>query len=166
MLVVAPCRIGYGSTTARIFRESLNLMSVRILGFATAVAMTAFAAHAAAPTRQPDLEKGKALYEECKACHSPTENVVGPRHCGVIGRHAGTVPDFHYSDVMKNSKIVWTDDKLQEFLTSPISYLSGTNMGFAGFFDANERADVIAYLHKVSEDPSCAALAPETMGAH
>lgn len=141
-------------------------MSARILGFTAAIAMIAFAAHAAAPARQPDLEKGKALYEECKGCHSPTENVVGPRHCGVAGRHAGSVGDFQYSDVMKNSKIVWTDEKLHEFLTSPISYLSGTNMGYAGLFDANERADLIAYLHQVSEDPSCVSLAPEAKGKH
>lgn len=146
-------------------------MSARIFGIAAAVAVIAFAASlgsagAAAPARQPDLAKGQALYEECKGCHSPTENVVGPRHCGVAGRHAGSVPDFQYSDVMKNSKIVWTDEKLHAFLTSPISYLSGTNMGFAGLFDAGERADVIAWLHKVSEDPSCEALAPETKGKH
>ena len=147
------------------------MSAARILGFAACVTFAAFAAPAfnswaAAPARAPDLEKGKALYEECKGCHSPVENIVGPRHCGVAGRHAGTVADFQYSDVMKNSKIVWTDEKLHEFLTSPISYMSGTNMGFAGLFDANERADVIAYLHQVSEDPSCAALAPDAKGKH
>ncbi len=129
----------------------------------TATSVTSWAA---APARQPDLNKGAALYEECKGCHSPTENVVGPRHCGVTGRKAGTVADYQYSDVMKNSKIVWTDDKLQEFLTSPISYLSGTNMGFAGFFDANDRTDVIAWLHKVAEDPSCGALPEGATGQH
>lgn len=142
------------------------MFASRILGFAASVAFIAFAAHAAAPARQPDLEKGKALYEECKGCHSPTENIVGPRHCGVAGRKAGSVADFQYSDVMKRSNIVWTDEKLHEFLTSPISYLSGTNMGYAGLFDANERADVIAWLHKVSEDPSCAGLPAGATGEH
>lgn len=142
------------------------MSAVRILGFAASVALMSFAAYAAAPARQPDLKKGEALYEECKGCHSPVDNVVGPRHCGVTGRKAGSVADFQYSDVMKSSKIVWTDEKLHEFLTSPISYMSGTNMGFAGLFDENERADVIAWLHKVSEDPSCAALPAGATGQH
>ena len=126
------------------FRKVGLALSVALLGFAGA----AGAARAAAP-RAPDLEKGKAIYEECKGCHGLGENIVGPRHCGVIGRHAGSVPDYMYSDVMKNSKIVWTDDKLHEFLTSPLSAMSGTNMGFAGLFDVNERNDLIAYLKQV-----------------
>lgn len=138
----------------------------RILALTAAAALVAFAAQAAAPAHTPDLEKGKALYEECKGCHSPTENVVGPRHCGVTGRKAGSVTDFQYSDVMKNSKITWTDEKLGEFLTSPFTYLSGTAMGYAGLFDPAERADLIAYLHKVSEDPSCAALPAGATGEH
>jgi cytochrome c len=142
----------------------------RKAGFALSVALFGFVAvegvsRAAAP-RAPDLEKGKALYEECKGCHGLGDNVVGPRHCGVMGRHAGSVPDFTYSDVMKNAKIVWTDDKLHEFLTSPLSYLSGTNMGFAGLFDINERNDVIAYLKQVSDDPACAAVPADAKGKH
>jgi cytochrome c len=141
----------------------------RKAGFALSIALVGFLAvdgvsRAAAPA--PDLEKGKALYEECKGCHGLGDNVVGPRHCGVIGRHAGTVPDFTYSDVMKNAKIVWTDDKLHEFLTSPLSYLSGTNMGFAGLFDVNERNDLIAFLKQVSADPACAAVPEESKGKH
>lgn len=129
-------------------------------------AATAKRAPVAAAKPAPDLAKGQALYEECKGCHSLTENIVGPRHCGVMGRHAGSVADFDYTDAMKSSKIVWTDDKLDAFLTSPISYLSGTAMGFAGYFDPQERADVIAYLKQISDDPSCTAVPSEAKGKH
>ncbi|MHB1204173.1 MAG: c-type cytochrome [Rhodospirillaceae bacterium] len=143
---------------------------LRTAGFFPIAAAALFAlggaAYAAAAAPTPDLAKGQALYEECKGCHSLTENIVGPRHCGVMGRHAGSVADFQYSDVMKNSKIVWTDEKLDAFLTSPISYLSGTAMGFAGYFDPQERVDVIAYLKQISDDPSCTAVSAEAKGKH
>ena len=135
---------------------------IAFIGLAFSV-LAGFTTSASAAT---DLEKGKALYEECKGCHGLTDNVVGPRHCGVVGRVAGSVPDFQYSDVMKTSKIVWTDEKLHAFLTSPFTYLSGTNMGYAGLYDVAERNDLIAYLHQVSEDPTCADVPGDAKGKH
>ena len=96
---------------------------------------------------------GKELYAQCAACHKLQENFVGPHHCGVFGRTAGTVPGFDYSEAMKASGIVWDAQKLDEFLTSPIAYVSGTKMGFAGFESAPDRADVIAYLQQANRDP-------------
>jgi cytochrome c len=132
-----------------------------------AVLLAGLAPFAAVAAPPPDLNHGKELYEECKGCHALPDNIVGPRHCGVIGRRAGSVPDFEYSDVMKRSKIVWTDAKLDAFLTSPISYMSGTNMGYAGLFDANERADLIAFLHQINDDPEgCAGVSAQAKGVH
>ena len=95
---------------------------------------------------------GKELYAQCGACHKLQENFTGPKHCGVIGRPAGTAPGFEYSEAMKASGIVWDARKLDEFLTSPIAYVSGTKMGFAGFESATDRADVIAYLIQANGD--------------
>jgi cytochrome c len=75
-------------------------------------------------------------------------------HCGVIGRPAGTAPGFDYSEAMKASGIVWDPQKLDEFLTSPIAYVSGTKMGFAGFDNPADRADVIAYIVQANQDPA------------
>ena len=97
---------------------------------------------------------GKELYSQCAACHKLQENFVGPMHCGVIGRPAGTAPGFDYSEAMKASGIVWDAKKLDEFLVSPIAYVSGTKMGFAGFESASDRADVIAWLTQANADPS------------
>jgi cytochrome c len=120
--------------------------------------MVSVSAFAAAPKGDP--AHGEELYEECAGCHSMTENVIGPRHCGVVGRKAGSVSDYpSYTDVMKESGITWTPEKLDEFLASPLSYLSGTAMGFAGIGDAQHRADVIAYLQKAGSDPAtCGAV--------
>ncbi|WP_116813791.1 c-type cytochrome [Steroidobacter cummioxidans] len=101
-----------------------------------------------------DPVRGEQLYQQCAACHSLPANAAGPRHCQLFGRAAGTVPDFEYSQAMRDSGLVWDVRTLDEFLTSPITYVSGTMMGFAGFSDAADRADVIAYLHRANNDPA------------
>src|SRR5262245_56146854 len=93
-----------------------------------------------------DAARGEALYAQCSGCHKLQENFTGPKHCGLIGRKAGSVPGFAYSEAMKTSGLTWDVKTLDEFLTSPISYVPGTMMGFAGMPDAQERVDVIAYL--------------------
>ena len=99
-----------------------------------------------------DALHGKELYAQCAGCHELRENKIGPMHCGLIGRPAGSVPAFEYSEAMKTSGIVWDTQKLDEFLTSPIAYVVGTRMGFAGFPNPTDRADVIAYLQQASSD--------------
>jgi len=124
------------------------------VGFVGAgLVMASYAAYAAAPKGDP--ARGETVYEECSGCHSLTENVVGPRHCGVVGRKAGSVTDYpSYTSVMKGSGLTWNAAKLDEFLANPLSYLEGTAMGFAGLSDPGARADVIAYLEKAGKDPA------------
>ena len=105
------------------------------------------------PAEAADLAKGEVLYEECKGCHALRENLMGPRHCWVVGRPAGKVPDFTYSDVMKQSKLIWDAKTLDQFLAMPLSFMSGTIMGYAGIYDKKDRDDLIAYLTKLSNDP-------------
>src|SRR5690606_17844060 len=95
---------------------------------------------------------GKELYIQCAGCHAPTETLVGPPHCGVMGRKAASIEGFPYSDAMAASGLTWDDATMDAFLVSPISYVTGTNMGFAGFTEASDRADLIAYLHEMNND--------------
>lgn len=99
-----------------------------------------------------DVARGETLYAQCAGCHKLQENFTGPKHCGVVGRKAGSLPDFAYSEAMKTSGLTWDVQTLDEFLTSPISYVPGTMMGFAGLLDAQDRADVIAYLQSAGSD--------------
>lgn len=101
-----------------------------------------------------DAARGEELYAQCADCHKLQVNSVGPMHCGLIGRAAGSVPDFNYSEAMKSSELVWDAKTLDEFLTSPISYVVGTNMGFVGLANPADRADVVAYLQRVASDPA------------
>jgi cytochrome c len=95
-----------------------------------------------------DPVKGKEIYGRCLACHALEYDRVGPRHCGLFGRRAGSVKGFAYSDAMKRSKIVWNDKTLDRFLENPLKAVPGTAMTYAGVPDAKERADLIAYLKK------------------
>lgn len=114
---------------------------------AAVVALAAASVFAvAAPERAAgDPVRGKTLYQVCMGCHSLDENDVGPRHRGVVGRVAGTVPDYAYSPALKNSHIVWGPDTLDRWLTNPQALVPGAKMFFA-MPSAQDRADVIAYL--------------------
>ncbi len=96
-------------------------------------------------TLQGDAERGKALYANCTSCHSIDENDIGPKHRGVVGRNAGTVPDYAYSPALKASGIVWDKGTLDRWLTNPSAMVPGTKMFFL-LPDPQARADVIAYL--------------------
>jgi cytochrome c len=93
-----------------------------------------------------DSEHGKEVYGRCLACHALEYDRVGPRHCGLLGRRAGSVPGFAYSEAMKRSKIVWNEKTLDRFLADPPKTVPGTAMTYAGVPDAKDRADLIAYL--------------------
>lgn len=97
--------------------------------------------------------RGKKIYERCQGCHSIDRNRAGPRHRGLFGRRAGSVPGFDYSPAMRRSGIVWTAASLDRFLKAPTQVVPGTAMGFDGVKDARDRADLIAYLKAATAGP-------------
>jgi cytochrome c len=103
----------------------------------------------------PDPVHGEEVYARCLACHALATNRVGPRHCGLIGRRAGTVPGFDYSPAMKRSGLVWNEKTLDRFLANPLKVVPGTAMTYDGVPDRKDRADLIAYLRKAGEGPEC-----------
>ena len=111
---------------------------------------------AAPPRAAPpsgDAIRGAALYEtRCSVCHSLNANRIGPRHHGVFGRKAGSVPGFTYSPALKASGLVWTATNLDRWLAAPTSLVKGTSMGFR-LSAAADRADVIAYLASPAVSP-------------
>ena len=102
----------------------------------------------AGATARGDPANGERIYGRCLACHALQYDRTGPRHCGLFGRKAGSVPGFDYSEAMKRSGIVWNAATLDRFLADPLGTVPGTTMGYAGIADARERADLIAYLRQ------------------
>lgn len=95
-----------------------------------------------------NAEKGKTVFLQCKTCHVREEGVnrIGPSLAGIVGRAAGSVAGYQYSDANKNSGITWTPEKLFQYLENPQRIVPGTKMAFAGLAQPQDRADVIAYL--------------------
>ncbi|MEO6972688.1 MAG: cytochrome c family protein [Rhodoferax sp.] len=110
---------------------------------------------AAAVQAAPDAVHGEQVYVRCLACHALAYDRVGPHHCGLFGRLAGSVPGFAYSPAMKKSKIVWNEKTLDQFLRSPMKMVPGTAMTYDGVPDPKDRADLIAYLKQVNTTPAC-----------
>lgn len=115
------------------------------LSLATALMMTSGLQARAAG----DATKGADVFDgQCAECHSvkPGKNKKGPSLFEVVGRKAGSIADYSYSDAMKNSGITWTPEKLDEYITHPKKTVPGDKMKFDGLDDAAQRADLIQFL--------------------
>ena len=93
-----------------------------------------------------DPIRGQELYESrCIACHSPDANRVGPLHRGLVGRVSGSVADFSYSKALKQARVTWDAQSLEQWLANPQAFIPGQRMNFR-VNDPTDRADLIAYL--------------------
>ncbi|MBX9647047.1 MAG: cytochrome c family protein [Xanthobacteraceae bacterium] len=92
-----------------------------------------------------DPARGQTLYQGCTDCHSIDKNDVGPKHRGVVGRHAGIIADYGYSKALKTSGLTWDEPTLDRWLTNPGALVPGTQM-FYNVERPQDRADIIAYL--------------------
>jgi cytochrome c len=96
-----------------------------------------------------DAAAGQALFKQkCGICHAPIQgqNKIGPSLYGVVGRKAGSLPDYTYSDAMKNANRTWDAATLDDYLTNPRQKIPGVKMIFAGLPEESDRKNVIAYL--------------------
>ncbi len=119
-------------------------------------ALAVFALPAAAHATSGDVAKGAKVFKKCMACHyiDKDKTKVGPTLQNVVGRPAASVKGYHYSAALQakgKAGLVWTEDNLDKWLTSPKVFVPGTKMTFFGLRKASQRADVIAYLKSKSE---------------
>jgi cytochrome c len=150
-------------------------------GYAIAVKEKGSGEKAAAKTPEQPIEnllasasaeKGQATAKQCQACHTFEKggpNRVGPNLWNIVGDERGKDRGgFNFSAAMKAKGGKWTFEELNKFLTNPRSYIPGTNMTFAGLSREQQRADVIAFLHTLSDNPAplpkAAANAPAPAG--
>ena len=97
--------------------------------------------------------RGERVFQRCFACHSvdphETAKLQGPSLRRIVGRPAAAVPGFEYSEAMKRMAamgLVWDVATLDRYLADPESVVAGTNMSIPPLRDAQERADLLAYL--------------------
>ena len=98
-----------------------------------------------------DVAKGAEVFKKCAACHTVTQggaNGIGPNLYGTLGEGIGQGKGgFAFSDALKGVGGNWDFDKMNAWLTSPRKFAPGTKMTFAGLGNAQDRANVIAYLN-------------------
>ncbi|MBR0776635.1 c-type cytochrome [Bradyrhizobium diazoefficiens] len=95
----------------------------------------------------------QAFNNSCRTCHSVKDgdNRLGPNLHGIVGRKAGSLPDYNYSPSMKDAGFVWDQDKLSHFLAKPEEVVSGNKMQPYGGISKDEATRVIAYLQSAAQ---------------
>jgi cytochrome c len=122
---------------------------LRLSHLISIVAFAALAVRADLSMAAIDPAAGAELFKSrCGICHSaqPGTNKIGPSLFNVVGRPAGSIEGFSYSDANRHSGIVWKPEILDRYLTAPQAMVPGTKMTFPGLKDDQQRAAVIAYL--------------------
>ncbi len=106
-----------------------------------------------------DPKHGREVFSKCKSCHAVGENArnkAGPHLNGIFGRRAGAIDGFKYSKAMLRAGadgMEWGYETLDRYIENPKSLVSRTRMNFRGIADPADRADVIAYLRRFSDNP-------------
>ena len=103
-----------------------------------------------------NVDRGKSDARACQTCHTFEKggpNRIGPNLWGVVGRPRASEPGYGYSPAMKAKGGTWTYQELNKFLSNPQAYIPGTKMTFSGFPNGKRRADVVDYLHTLSDNP-------------
>jgi len=101
-----------------------------------------------------DPESGQLTFNNaCRTCHTTKEgdNRLGPNLHNVIGRKAGSLPDYGYSSAMKGADFVWDREMLDRFMAKPDEVVPGNNMKpYGGLTSAEDRAKVIVFLESTT----------------
>lgn len=103
-----------------------------------------------------DASAGERIFRRCVSCHNAEPggaNLQGPNLWNVVGRAVASYDGFNYSGAMTDHGGNWTYEELDGFLANPRSYISGTAMAFAGIRGDEDRADLLAYMQTLSDNP-------------
>lgn len=104
-----------------------------------------------------NADNGKALFQKlCFTCHTVDKggaNKVGPNQWNLVGRKKGSEPGFSYSSGMQAMGGDWSYEDINHMIFKPIAFVKGTKMAFVGVPKEQDRADIIAYLRTMNDNP-------------
>ncbi len=119
-------------------------------------ALSGMACLLASPSALPQASQGaepnpgqQAFNNACRTCHVVREgdNRLGPNLHGIVGRKAGSLPDYAFSGAMKEAGFVWDEDKLDRFMANPDEVVPGNSMKpYGGLASSDDRKKIIAFL--------------------
>jgi cytochrome c len=103
-----------------------------------------------------DVTSGQQVFNNnCRTCHSTKEgdNRLGPHVRGIVGRKAGSLPNYAYSSAMRGANFIWDEEKLEHFIANPDETVPGNNMKpYGGVPSVESRAKLIAFLKTLMPD--------------
>ena len=101
-----------------------------------------------------DAATGQLVFNNaCRTCHTTRkgDNRLGPHLNKIIGRKAGSLPDYGYSSAMKSADFVWDEAKLNRFIANPDDIVPGNNMKpYGGLASAEDRAKILTFLRSLT----------------
>jgi cytochrome c len=115
-----------------------------------------------------DPKAGEVSAKKCATCHTfeaGGPNKVGPNLHGIVGRPVGKHEGFSYSPATGGHGGNWDYELLNCYLADPKACIPGNKMAFAGLKKDTERADVIAYLRTITDNPPPLPAAAEAQPA-
>ena len=115
---------------------------------AAGVVAVALALAGTAAQADGDAAKGEKVFTKCKVCHeiATDKTKVGPTLHGVIGRKAGAVEGFKYSEAMTASGVTWDATTIAEYVKQPKEFVPGNKMAFAGLKKEDEIENLVAFI--------------------
>jgi cytochrome c len=123
---------------------------VRLAAFLVSASAVAASLLLSSPSASQATEPGQLAFNNaCRTCHMVKEgdNRLGPNLFKVLGRKAGSLPNYNYSSAMKEAGLVWDEEKLDRFIANPDEVVPGNNMKpYGGLASKDERAKIIAFL--------------------
>jgi len=135
-----------GVPVARIFTTAMHVLTASVLTAGYVLASQAAQAAAAAG----DAKNGALVFmDNCAVCHTAERGAahkIGPNLFAVVGRKSAAATGYMFSPAMMKANLTWDAATLREFLAGPQKKVAGTKMGFPGFADPADEADVMAYL--------------------
>lgn len=110
-------------------------------------------AHAQVAPPAADPPDGATLFRrQCATCHALDPAAAkrqGPHLAGIIGRRAGSVEGYKYSDSYKDASFAWDEANLDPYLANPQAAMPGSVMAYRQA-NAGVRRTIIEYLKGVN----------------
>ncbi|TIL37969.1 cytochrome c family protein [Mesorhizobium sp.] len=97
-----------------------------------------------------DAALGQRAFQRCSGCHSTADQKAGPGLGGIVGRPAGSMEGYRYSEALKSSGLVWDEATLDRFLAAPREVVPKTTMTMA-VSKPEDRQNIVAYLKSLSQ---------------
>ena len=137
-------------------KSSYQVASVTTVASTTSAETSSETGNIMALFASTSAAEGAKVFKKCAACHSIAEggkNKIGPALWGVLGRQAGSLPDYKYSKAMAAYGKKWSFEEMNGFLIKPKDWIKGTKMSYAGLKSEKERAAVILYMNENTNSP-------------